>query len=136
MSCGSGDSPQATAVRNASASLLIAPLLSGEYFCDAALTSPNVITEDDAAFFCAAEGTNGAHVGEMHPLVALTPAQYLAMFEQHRTNGAVLVAPFYMSVFPQSRNPTSNLGQYLIAPYYPDFASDLYYAAIQNALTQ
>jgi hypothetical protein len=99
-------------------------------------TSPNVITEDDAAFFCAAEGTNGAHVGEMHPLVALTPAQYLAMFEQHRTNGAVLVAPFYMSVFPQSRNPTSNLGQYLIAPYYPDFASDLYYAAIQNALTQ
>jgi hypothetical protein len=75
-------------------------------------------------------------VSEMHPLVALTPPQYLAMFEMHRNNGAVFVAPYYMATIPPTGNPALDLSRFLIAPDNPTYASNLYYQAIQSVMAQ
>jgi hypothetical protein len=72
-------------------------------------------------------------VGEMHPMVPLTPAEYLAMFELHRTNGAVFVAPYYMSTYTA---PTAGLSGFLIDPDNSTYGSNLYYRAIQNVMSQ
>lgn len=40
--------------------LLLAPFLSGQYFCDEAVTNPFVLNEEDAALLCASKGKNGA----------------------------------------------------------------------------
>jgi len=70
-------------------------------------------------------------VGEMHPMVPLSPAAYLAMFEMHRTNGAVFVAPYYMSAL---QTPPGALGSFLIAPGNQAYGSNLYYQAIQSVM--
>ena len=41
-------------------SLLLAPFLSGQYFCSEAVTNPLVLNEEDAALLCASNGTTGA----------------------------------------------------------------------------
>ena len=73
-------------------------------------------------------------VSEMHPMVPLTSSQYLSMFEMHRTNGAVFVAPYYMSIL--GKTSSGGLFDFLISPENKVFASDRYYRAIQNAMTQ
>lgn len=40
--------------------LLLAPFLSGQYFCNEAVTDPLVLNEEDAALLCASKGQNGA----------------------------------------------------------------------------
>lgn len=74
-------------------------------------------------------------VGEMHPIVALTPEQYFAMFEMHRTSGAVYVAPYYMSTL-RSESLSGTLSDFLISPVNQRNASDRYYRAIQNLMSR
>lgn len=74
-------------------------------------------------------------VGEMHPIIALTPAQYFAMFELHRTNGAVYVAPYYMSTL-RSESLSGTLSDFLISPVNLRNASDQYYRAMQDVMTK
>jgi Beta-galactosidase len=74
-------------------------------------------------------------VGEMHPMVPLTSSEYLAMFELHRTHGAVFVAPYYM-LAQGVGGAVTGLSNFLIAPNNPAYGSDLYYQAIRNVMTQ
>lgn len=75
-------------------------------------------------------------VNEMHPGVALTPAQYQAMFEMHRMNGAVYVAPYFVSIIPARLPAVGTLAQFRIAPDNQLDGSDLYWQAIRNAMKQ
>lgn len=63
VSCQSGDGSEAPPASGGNRPLLIAPLLSNTFFCDAARGRPDVVTEDQAALLCAALGqTAGARI--------------------------------------------------------------------------
>ncbi|MDP3225231.1 MAG: hypothetical protein Q8M96_19025, partial [Rubrivivax sp.] len=66
---------------------------------------------------------------------ALTPEQYFAMFEMHRTSGAVYVAPYYMSTM-RSESLSGTLSDFLISPTNRRNSSDLYYRSIQQLMTK
>jgi hypothetical protein len=60
---GSDEAPANRADGGAQAALVIAPLLSNTFFCDEARGSSDIVTEDQAAIFCASLGrTAGTRV--------------------------------------------------------------------------
>lgn len=74
-------------------------------------------------------------VSEMHPMVKLTSDEYLAMFEMHRTNGAVFVAPYFIYIGPERLLSAENEhDRFRIAPNNPRYASDAYWWAIQDVM--
>jgi len=46
--------------KKSNVSMLVAPFLYGEYYCDSAINNELVHNSDDAAFFCAAKGENAS----------------------------------------------------------------------------
>ena len=74
-------------------------------------------------------------VNEMHPITNLTDAQYAAMFDMHRTGGAVFVAPYFMEV-PTHLPAGGDLARFNITPENPRFGSDRYYRAIKAAMAR
>lgn len=76
-------------------------------------------------------------VGEMHPMAALTSEEYLQMFEMHRTHGAVFVAPYFMYIGPERlRSPDNEHERFRIARDNRRLASDAYWQAIQDVMTE
>jgi hypothetical protein len=74
-------------------------------------------------------------VGEIGPRVALTPDQYFRMFDDHRRNGAVYVAPYFMSIFPRRIiTSKSELARMDITPENHALGSDAFYAAIVDTV--
>ncbi|MFI4889124.1 MAG: hypothetical protein ACHQIL_01190 [Steroidobacterales bacterium] len=76
-------------------------------------------------------------VSEMHPSVPLAREEYLAMFEMHRANGAVFVAPYFMNVAP-ARLGGSGDGhdRFRIAPDNRRRGSDRFWQAIKDVMRQ
>lgn len=74
-------------------------------------------------------------VSEMHPITNLTDAQYAAMFDMHRTGGAVFVAPYFMEV-PTHLRASGDLARFNITPDNTSFGSDGYYRAIRAAMAR
>ena len=75
-------------------------------------------------------------VSEMHPQVPLAADQYLQMFDMHRLNGAVFVAPYYISMVPARLSGSSGLDKFRIAPDNPLGGSDLYWKSIQTIMQE
>jgi hypothetical protein len=76
-------------------------------------------------------------VSELHPMVRLRPDQYQAMFEMHRTQGALFVAPYFLYVGPRRLlGAADSHGRFQIAPDNSRLGSDLFYQAIQDAMRQ
>jgi hypothetical protein len=78
-------------------------------------------------------------VNEMHPMIRLSDDEYLAMFEMHRRNGAVFVAPYYMYIGPSRSRPGKSEythDRFRIASDNPHSGSDAYWHAIQNVMKQ
>ncbi len=82
-------------------------------------------------------GWNRYSVSEMHPIVKLTREEYLSMFEMHRTNGAVFVAPYFMYIGPTGLlSKTNEHERFRIAADNPRCGSDAYWQAIQEIMKQ
>lgn len=75
-------------------------------------------------------------VSEMHPMVAMSNKEYLAMFEMHRKNGAVFVSPYYISIMPERLNTSNDLSSFRIDPSNKTYASDSFWQAIKYVMTQ
>jgi Beta-galactosidase len=75
-------------------------------------------------------------VSEMHPMIRLDGGQYRAMFEMHRANGAVFVAPYYMSMLPSRIPPGGDLVRFRIAADNPRYGSDLYRQSMIDLMKQ
>lgn len=74
-------------------------------------------------------------VPEMHPNFRLSRGEMESMFERHRMNGAVFVAPYFLSIVPKRINvPPSDLYDYRISPDNPRYGSDTYYEAISDLM--
>jgi hypothetical protein len=73
-------------------------------------------------------------VSEMHPSVRLDRGRYVSMFEMHRLNGAVFVAPYYLSMLPDTAPPGRGLNRFRIAPDNPCNGSDLYWQSIIDVM--
>jgi hypothetical protein len=73
-------------------------------------------------------------VGELHPMMPLGTGGHAAMFELHRTGGAVYVAPYYMSMIPGDVQGGAGLDRFLIAPGNRRYGSDQFYRAIGEVL--
>jgi hypothetical protein len=69
-------------------------------------------------------------VNEMHPTMPLTDEAYKAMFEMHRDNGAVFVAPYYMNLKVRPFPYDAALEKFLINPKNTRNGSDAYYRAL------
>ena len=74
-------------------------------------------------------------VNEMHPNMPLTDEAYTAMFEMHRDNGAVFVAPYYMNLKVRPFPYVDGLEKFLITPKNTRSGSDAYYRAICAVMT-
>jgi hypothetical protein len=75
-------------------------------------------------------------VGEMHPQVPLAPEKYLQMFNMHRSNGAVFVAPYYVLMLPDRITGTGGISLFAITPTNPLGGSDLYWQSIKAIMQQ
>jgi hypothetical protein len=76
-------------------------------------------------------------VSEMHPMVPLSSEQYLAMFEMHRTNGAVFVAPYHMNISPARLAGTEDEhNRFRLGPDNSRQGSDGYWQAIKDVMRQ
>ena len=76
-------------------------------------------------------------VSEMHPTVKLAAAEYLSMFEMHRTNGAAFVAPYFMYIGPKRLIAEGDgHNRFRIAPNNTRCGSDAYWHAIQDVMKQ
>lgn len=75
-------------------------------------------------------------VSEMNPSVPLSDANYAAMFEMHRTNGAVFVAPYYLSMVPDRLKGVTGLNKYRVSPDNTLDGANLYWASMQRLLLQ
>ncbi len=57
------------------------------------------------------------------------------MIGRHRKNGAVFVAPYFLSIIPKRINvPPSDLYDYRIMPDNPRYGSDIFYKAISDLM--
>ena len=70
--------------------------------------------------------------GKFIPLPKRSSDQYFDMFEMHWLNGAVFVAPYYMSMLPDRIRPGvgGDLVRFKIAADNPRYGSDSYRQAI------
>jgi hypothetical protein len=75
-------------------------------------------------------------VNEMHPITPLADAEYAAMFDMHRTGGALFVAPYYLSALPDRLPPGSDLERFRIAPDNVRYGSDRYFRSIRSVMMQ
>ena len=57
-------------------------------------------------------------------------------FDMHRLNGAVFVAPYYISMVPARLSGSSGLDMFRIAPDNPLGGSDLYWKSIQTIMQE
>jgi hypothetical protein len=73
-------------------------------------------------------------VNEMHPIVKLTSDEYLSLFDMHRKNGAVFVAPFYISMLPSRPKSGGDLDRFRIAPDSQRLGSNLYWQSIIDVM--
>ena len=74
-------------------------------------------------------------VNEMHTIVPLSAEAYAQMFDLHRNNGAVFVAPYYMQV-PNRLPSGGDLNRFLIAPSNPRYGSNLYFNALRALMSK
>ncbi len=85
----------------------------------------------------AALGWNRYAVNEMHPMVKLEPSEYPTMFEMHRRNGAVYVAPYFMDLTPERLIfPGNEHARFRIAPDNRRGGSDAYWEGIRAVMKQ
>jgi hypothetical protein len=75
-------------------------------------------------------------VGEMHPQIPLAPDTYIQMFNMHRLNGAVFVAPYFTSILPARLSGPGGIAFFAITPDNPLGGSDLYWDSIQAIMRQ
>ena len=83
-----------------------------------------------------AAGWKDYAVSEMHPRTELTQAQFEAMLDAHRVNGAVFVAPYYLTIVPWAirKSQTGGLGTMAISPENHQIGSDGFYRAISDIM--
>jgi hypothetical protein len=80
-------------------------------------------------------GWDSYAVNEMHPMVKLEPSEYPAMFEMHRSNGAVYVAPYFMDLTPERLIfPGNEHERFRIAPDNRRGGSDAYWEGIRAVM--
>lgn len=75
-------------------------------------------------------------VNEMHTIVPLEPEEYQEVFDLHHRNGATFIAPYYMSIAPQSVTDDTGLFKYLITSNNELCGSDRYWHAIVQAMSR
>lgn len=77
-------------------------------------------------------------VSEMHPATKLSPEGYRSMFEMHRQNGAVYVAPYYLVVTPADGVSGEGLSRFLISEKNPNekTGSAAFYRAIAKLMNE
>ncbi len=83
--------------------------------------------------FKASNGWNKYGIGEFHPLVKLTPSEYIDMFNRHNRAGAAYIAPFYLSVFDAAARPAAMAAD-LISPNNSQKGSRELYHAISELM--
>jgi len=75
-------------------------------------------------------------VSEMHPVTKLSPGDYRSMFEMHRKNGAVFVAPYYAVITPNPDLSGEGLKGFLLSAKNPKAGSAAFYEAIADAVSK
>lgn len=76
-------------------------------------------------------------VSEMHPIVKLDACEYVAMFEMHRRNGAVYVAPYFIDLTPERLIfPGNEHERFRIAPENRRAGSNGYWEGIRAVMQE
>jgi hypothetical protein len=75
-------------------------------------------------------------VSEMHPITLMSSKAYQAMFEMHRKNGAMFVAPYYAVITPNADLGGEGLGGFLLSDRNPKAGSAAFYRAIVAAANE